>query len=207
MRGLATPLGCLVLALVWGGPLWLLLGHSFTAHMVMHMGVVAVAAPLLAIGLGGTRLDPLRRFPRRLGPVAASVLEFMVVWGWHAPGPHHAARASLPVMALEQASFLLVALLVWTACLGAGEADRRARQAAGIIGLLLTSMHMTLLGALIALAPRPLYHHAAHSGLSALEDQSIGGVVMLLVGGGAYLAGGLYLASRLLQDPSQEPAQ
>lgn len=208
--GVALPLALLVLALVWGGPLLVLLERSFTGHMVMHMGVVAVAAPLLAIALGGGRWDPARRFPRLLGPnlwwpVAASGLEFVTIWGWHMPGPHHAARESLGVMALEQGSFLAVSLLVWLSCLGAGEADRRPRQAAGVVGLLLTSMHMTLLGALIALAPRPLYAHAACLGLTPLEDQSIGGVVMLLVGGGAYLAGGLWLAARLLRDPEAAP--
>lgn len=215
MAPLAMPLALLVLALVWGGPLLLLLERSFTGHMVMHMGVVAVAAPLLAIALGAKlggdgRWDPARRFPRLFGPVAASGLEFVTIWGWHMPGPHNAARESLGLMALEQGSFLAVSLLVWLSCLGAGEADRRPRQAAGVVGLLLTSMHMTLLGALIALAPRPLYGHPACLGLSPLEDQAIGGVVMLLVGGGAYLAGGLHLAARLLRDPEptpQEPAR
>jgi len=202
----ALPLALLVLLLVWGGPLLVVLERSFTGHMVMHMGVVAVAAPLLAIALGGTRLDPTRRFPLLLGPVPVAVLEFIAIWGWHAPAPHAAARESLGVMVLEQGSFLLAALLVWLSCLGAGEADRRPRQAAGIIGLLLTSMHMTLLGALIALAPRLLYSHEACLGLTPLEDQSIGGVVMLVAGGGAYLAGGLWLAARLLHDPAEEAA-
>ncbi|MXP64399.1 cytochrome c oxidase assembly protein [Roseomonas sp. M0104] len=206
-RGLASPalpLAALVLALAWGGPLLLVFDRSFTGHMVMHMGVVALAAPLLAIALGGTRLDPTRRFPQLLGPVVASGLEFIAIWGWHAPAPHQAARGAFPMLVLEQGSFLLAALLVWLSCLGAGAADRRPRQAAGIVGLLLTSMHMTLLGALIALAPRPLYDHPACLGLTQLEDQSLGGVVMLLAGGGAYLAGGLWLAARLLRDPAEE---
>ncbi|MBI0434724.1 cytochrome c oxidase assembly protein [Roseomonas sp. KE0001] len=221
MRGLALPLGLGVLALgvlalAWGGPLRWALGASFTGHMAMHMAVVAVAAPLLALGLAarcpsGGALDRLSGTP-----VLASAIEFVVIWGWHAPGPHRAARESLGLMALEQASFLAAATLVWLSCLGAGAAESRPRQAAGILGLLLTSMHMTLLGALIGLAPRPLYRHeaypghAAHApgegipGLTALEDQALGGVVMLLAGGGAYLAGGLWLAARLLRDPAPE---
>lgn len=217
MRGLALPLGLSVLALAWGGPLRRALGASFTGHMTMHMAVVALAAPLLAVGLAA-------RWPSggvlgRLSaaPVLASAIEFVVIWGWHAPGPHRAARGSLGLMALEQASFLAAATLVWLSCLGAGAAaESRPRQAAGILGLLLTSMHMTLLGALIGLAPRPLYHHEGHPGhaahasgggilgLTALEDQALGGVVMLLAGGGAYLAGGLWLAARLLRDPAPE---
>jgi putative membrane protein len=192
MAGAALPAGLLVLVLVWGGPVWLLLGPSFTGGMVMHMGVVAIAAPLLAIGL--SQQGMLRRCPRLVGPLVASVLEFAAVWGWHMPGPHEAARSATLFLLLEQGSFLLTGLLVWLACLGAeGE-----RQGSGIVALLLTSMHMTLLGALLTLAPRPLYDHEACLGLTVLEDQSLGGVVMLLVGGAAYLAGGLALAARLL---------
>ncbi|MDB5370351.1 MAG: Cytochrome c oxidase caa3-type, assembly factor CtaG-related protein [Roseomonas sp.] len=194
MAGTALPLGLLALALAWGGPVWFLLGPSFTGGMVMHMGVVAIAAPLIAIGLSGSRWDITRRWPRLCGPLVASVLEFAAVWGWHMPGPHEAARAATPFLLLEQGSFLATGLLVWLSCLGAGG----ERQGGGILALLLTSMHMTLLGALLTLAPRPLYDHEACLGLTVLEDQSLGGVVMLLVGGAAYLAGGLALAARLL---------
>ncbi|HSQ13233.1 MAG TPA: cytochrome c oxidase assembly protein, partial [Candidatus Deferrimicrobium sp.] len=70
---------------------------------------------------------------------------------------------------------------------------------------LLTSMHMTLLGVLLALAPRPLFAHdtadATHAlySLAALADQQLGGAIMLLVGGVAYLAGGLWLTAGLLR--------
>ena len=74
------------------------------------------------------------------------------------------------------------------------------RRAAGVVGLLLTSMHMTLLGALLALAPRPLYAHAdGFAGLTPLEDQHLGGAIMLLVGGVSYLLGGLWLMVGLLK--------
>jgi putative membrane protein len=194
MAGTALPAAALVLVLAWGGPAWLLLGPSFTGGMVTHMAVVAVAAPLLAIGLSGTRWDATRRQPQLLGPLAASLLEFIAVWGWHLPGPHEAARASILFLLLEQGSFLATGLLVWLSCLGA-DGERRG---SGIVALLLTSMHMTLLGALLTLAPRPLYDHEACLGLTVQQDQSLGGVVMLLVGGAAYLAGGLALATRLL---------
>nr|WP_241769342.1 cytochrome c oxidase assembly protein [Sphingomonas melonis] len=69
--------------------------------------------------------------------------------------------------------------------------------------MLVTSMHMTLLGALIGLAPRPLY---MHHGPDALADQQLAGVVMLLVGGIAYLIGGLAMLGRLLQPREGAPA-
>jgi putative membrane protein len=69
-------------------------------------------------------------------------------------------------------------------------------------------MHMTLLGALLALAPRPLYAHGAeYHGLTALEDQHLGGAIMLLVGGVSYIAGGLALTVRLLRNSWMRPAE
>jgi putative membrane protein len=61
---------------------------------------------------------------------------------------------------------------------------------------------MTLLGVLITLAPRVLYatHGLAAFDLSPLADQQLGGVVMLLIGSGTYLAAGVWLLARLLRD-------
>lgn len=191
-------LAAATLACVWLGPLPALAPHDFSAHMTMHMGVVAVAAPLLALGIGGTRLDPVPRWPRFFSPVPASILELVVVWAWHAPALHVAARHTAAGLLLEQGAFLASGLLVWMAAVG-GAADDRERHAGGVVALLLTSMHMTLLGALIALSPRALYAHGAADVEQALAQQHLGGAIMLLVGGIAYLAGGLWLSARLLR--------
>ena len=196
--------GLLVLAATWLGPLPGLSRGSFAAHMLMHMGVVAVAAPMIAVGLAGGRQDPARRWPRWFAPMVASALEFVVVWAWHAPALHHAARHVPGLLVLEQGSFLLVGLLVWIAAFGGDAARRRDRAAAGVAGLLMTSMHMTLLGVLLALASRPLYgghgDELTLSGLSPLQDQHLGGVLMLVFGGVSYLAGALVLLAGLLRD-------
>ncbi|GAB2625693.1 cytochrome c oxidase assembly protein [Novilysobacter erysipheiresistens] len=213
-----------MLGAAWLGPLPEWSRQSFAAHMAMHMAVVAVAAPLLAVGLAGSRLDPVRRLSTDarppgmppaaalaavvLSPIVASVIEFLVVWAWHAPALHHAARHSAGLLVVEQASFLVVGLLVWLSAFGGGAGPRRRRAAAGIGGLLLTSMHMTLLGVLLALAARPLYPHDAivAFGLTALQDQHLGGVLMLLFGGVAYMAGALVLLLGLLRDRGEAVA-
>ena len=196
--------GLLVLAATWLGPLPGWSRGSFAAHMLMHMGVVAVAAPMIAVGLAGGRHDPARRWPRWFAPMVASALEFVIVWAWHAPALHHAARHVPGLLVLEQGSFLLVGLLVWVAAFGGDAARRRDRAAAGVAGLLMTSMHMTLLGVLLALASRPLYGGHGDvltlSGLSPLQDQHLGGVLMLVFGGVSYLAGALVLLAGLLRD-------
>jgi putative membrane protein len=198
-RALLIP-GLLILAAAWLGPLPELAGRAFFAHMTMHMGVVAVAAPLIALGVAGGRFDPVRRAPALFAPVPASILELVVVWAWHAPALHHAARHGAAGLVAEQGTFLLSGLLLWLSAFGGVEPRARSRRAAGVVGLLLTSMHMTLLGALLALSPRPLYAHAEGFGsLTPVEDQHLGGAIMLLVGGVSYLAGGLWLMVGLLR--------
>lgn len=202
MSHLALWAGVAVLAAAWLGPLPARAPQYFSAHMTMHMAVVAVAAPLIALGVSGGRLDLTHRFPALFSPIPASLLELLVVWAWHAPVLHHAARSSVAGLVLEQGAFLFSGLLVWVAALGSESARSGIRAGAGVVALLLTSMHMTLLGALLALAPRALYHHGATSHASdALDEQHLGGAIMLAVGGASYLIGGLWLSVRLLRHP------
>lgn len=194
--------GLLILGAAWLGPLPQLAERAFFAHMTMHMGVVAVASPLIALGISGGQFDPVRYVPTLFSPVAASVLELFVVWTWHAPALHHAARHQAAALIVEQAMFLLCGLLLWLSAFGGADRQSvpRSRRAAGVVGLLLTSMHMTLLGALLALTPRPLYSHTAGlSGLTPLEDQHLGGAIMLISGGVSYLGGGLWLTIGLIR--------
>jgi putative membrane protein len=208
MRHAFLVCGCLTLAAVWLGPLPQLARQAFWAHMTMHMGVVAVAAPLLTLGIAGRRGDPVRQAPRLFAPIPASVVELVVVWAWHTPALHHAARHGLAMLVVEQGLFLLAGLLVWLSACGGDAGQRGHRAAAGVVGLLLTAMHMTLLGALLALTPRPLFAHVnGFAGLTPLEDQHLGGAIMLLVGGVAYLAGGLWLTVGLLRGPVLEPKE
>lgn len=190
--------GLLVLFAVWFWPLpWLEL-PPFSAHMTMHMSVVAVATPLIALGLAGGRWDPVVRWPGPFSPIVASLIELVAVWGWHTPALHHFARHGALGLAIEQATFLCAGLLLWLSAFGGTPEQRRQRATAGVTGLLLTSMHMTLLGALLALPTRTLFGHHDAGWLTPLHDQQLGGAIMLIVGGVAYLAGGLWLTSEAL---------
>lgn len=202
LRQFSLACGLAVLCIVWLGPLLGEWRQSFVAHMLAHMGVIAIAAPLIVIGLPSSwRSGP--SMPASL-PILASLVELIAVWGWHAPVMRAAAEASLAVTAAEQATFLIAGMLLWWTCFAASSDGRNA--ATGAAALLLTSIHMTLLGALLALSPRPLYGlgdvTCFGTALSAGQDQQLGGVVMLLVGAGVYLAGGIALVAGLVGEPA-----
>ncbi len=199
--GLALAAGGAALALAAWSPLPALLAPGpFAAHMAGHMLLVAAAVPLLAAGLARAAPAAVAAFAGRCPPVAASAVELVLVWGWHAPALHRAARGG-PALAAEQASFLLAGLALWAGCLARAPDGRLARGPEGVFALLLTATHMTLLGVLLALSPRPLLGHHGHNAAAPLADQELGGVVMLVAGGAAYLAGGLALLAELLAAP------
>ena len=204
MRRTALLMGLLVLAGAW---LLAGAGAGMTGHMAAHMAAVAVAAPLVAYGVAGSRLDPATRWPGLVAPLAMSLVELAVLWGWHLPAARAFASSAVGLV-VEQAMFFVTGLLLWSACLGAREAVNSARRAAGVGALLLTTMHMTLLGVLIALGPRALFDGHGHSllGLDPLLDQQVAGVVMLLVGGGIYLLGGLLLLAGMLRSAPAKAA-
>ena len=199
-----TTAGILVLALAWAGPLPAMVAGSFAAHMTLHMIVVGIGVPLLAAGIGPYVAHRNWLRSQLALPIAVSILDLVVVWGWHAPALHHASRTLPWALAAEQASFAVVSMLVWLVALSSTTETRSSAALAGAMALFFTSMHMTLLGALIGLAPRPIYgthlHHGG-GGLPALADQQLGGVIMLAIGGVIYLAGGLVLMARVLRRP------
>jgi putative membrane protein len=191
--------GGALLASAWTGPLPAFARESFTAHMGLHLLVVAVAAPLLALAVLHRR-GPQSRALRLLSPWPASLLELVVVWAWHLPQLHHAARSQLAPFIAEQGLFLAAGLLFWLSIVGAAVGDRGRSAGTAVVALAGTLAHMTLLGALLALAPRPLYAHAG-SAVDALADQQRGGALMLVVSTVIYLGAAL-LTARPLVDPA-----
>jgi putative membrane protein len=207
MRRCALLSGLVLLALIWAGPLLAAWRDSFAAHMLAHMGVVALAAPLVAIGLSGGHgkergVDATSMLLSL--PIIASLVELVVVWAWHAPAMRRWAEASTTATVMEQAMFLAAGLFLWLACIGTSNAGSAGVAVAGAFGLLVTSIHMTLLGALLALSPRPLYGLETVTcfglRLGAQQDQALGGVIMLAIGASVYLAGGVALLGQALRE-------
>ncbi|WP_075292893.1 cytochrome c oxidase assembly protein [Pararhizobium arenae] len=194
----ALLLALVLLALSWTS-------GSLVAHMLVHMTTVAIGAPLLAVAISGRRRDPSCRLGKS-GPILASIIELLIVWVWHVPVMRTLAETRTDAMLAEQASFLLAGVLLWSACFRP-QAEGSGRLA-GIIGLLFTSIHMTLLGVLLTLAPRPLYGAGDVTclgiTLSWEADQQLGGIVMLMVGAAAYLLGAVVLLADILKPAPSE---
>ena len=186
-RAACLGLAALILGVAYLAP-WSRWFGFFPAHMVQHMTLVALAAPLLVLGL---------RMRWRVPVLAGAAAEFVVVWGWHLPAFHGLACYSTGWTLVEQASFLAVGLLVWQGALAADDA------LLGAMGLLLTSMHMTLLGALLTLAPAPIYA-ATCPICGALGAQQLGGILMLAIGTPVYLLGGLWLIGRAMGSDTKD---
>lgn len=198
-------LAALLLAALWGGPLPELSRVSFSAHMALHLGVVALAGPALAVGLA--RLVSARRPPGGwlVWAGLASLVELVVVWGWHAPALHAAAAYQPAVFVLQQGSFLAAGVIVWLPGL---VASGGAGLGAGIVAMGLSFTHMSMLGVLLTLAPRLIYPDGLCGGafgLDALTDQRLGGVMMAVFGGVVYLAGAIIFGYRLLSAPAPSP--
>lgn len=194
--------GLALLLAAWAGPVPALARHSFTAHMCGHLLVMVGAAPLLALALVG-HLSGRWAAVAAVAPIPAALVEFFVVWLWHAPALHHLARVAPWVFAAEQVSFLIAGLLFWAAVLAAVRVDGGRGAAPALVALGMTFGHMTWLGVLLSLSPRPLYDHGD---ATSLADQHLGGAIMLVVSALVYVTGGLLAGRRLLRGAHETAA-
>jgi putative membrane protein len=209
----------LVLALVspvhaWGSML-------FAAHMTQHEILMLIAAPLLV--LGRPIVPFLWALPRscaisfarwsKLGvwkkmwhtisnPVVAWILHAVVLWAWHAPVLFEATLESESIHALQHASFLFSALLFWWSVIHGRQ--RALGFGLAVLYMFTTALHSGLLGALLTFANSVWYpgyaERTAAWGLTPLEDQQIGGLIMWIPAGLVYIAAGLALFAGWLRE-------
>jgi putative membrane protein len=99
-------------------------------------------------------------------------------------------------------SVVISALWLWLALINGPAAS-------AIVAATASMMQMSLLGALLTFAPHPLYawHLSTTNayGLSPLEDQQLGGILMWVPGAVPFVAVALMLAARFLS-PTMRPA-
>lgn len=204
-------------------------GVLFSAHMVQHELLMAIAAPLLVLGkpavpliwgFPGSMRIPAGRFfssavaQRSLSiltrPLVAFLLHAAAIWIWHAPAFYDASVTSEAVHGAQHLSFLGTAIVFWWSLFHSRQ--RRGREGSAIVYLFLTGIHTTLLGAVLTMAESPMY--AVYSdaltqrwGLTLLEDQQLGGLIMWVPAGLVYLGAALYLLLGFLRQSTAHVAR
>ena len=135
-------------------------------------------------------------------PFVAWVIHAVVLWSWHVPFLFQATLESDFVHALQHASFLFSALLFWWAVIHGRQ--RALGFGLAVLYMFTTALHSGLLGALLTFANHvwyPAYIDRANAwGLTPLEDQQIGGLIMWVPAGLVYIAAGLALFAGWLRE-------
>jgi putative copper resistance protein D len=174
----------------------------FSVHMVQHLLLTLVAAPLLALGAPVTLLlrvagsgDRRRwilpalhsRAARVVGhPVVAALVFAGVMWGTHFSPLFDASLEDRLAHDLEHLLFLGAALLFWWPAVGLDPGPYRLSHPSRILYTFLQMPQNTFLAVAILYAPAPLYPHYATLAASwlpdPLADQQLAAGIMWLGG-------------------------
>ena len=167
-RSRAGALAVTVLVLAFVSPLCALSAALFSARVVHHVLMVAVAAPLLALAWPASR---------SASPALPFLISTAALWGWHWPPAYDLALSNQAVYWMMQVTLLASSLAFWRAVLRPGQPT-----ASGLLWVSGGYMQMGLLGALLTFAPTAVY--AVHAvaplawNLTPLADQQLGGLIM-----------------------------
>jgi putative membrane protein len=218
----AGGLGLILLALV--SPIGTYDQSLFSLHMTEHLLLTVGAAPLLLLGQplvpclwglpnqerrGAARLLRPHGTLFRIGAVLArpsiALALFTVVFAlWHVPLLYDAAQGQTLTHYAEHSLFFVTALLFWWPVIHPGGGARTLGKIAAIAYVSAPMLEGTLIGALLTFAQRPFYttYTAAPrlTGLSALEDQQLAGLIMWIPGGVVYGVAILWLLVSVLRD-------
>ncbi|CAN5169410.1 cytochrome c oxidase assembly protein [soil metagenome] len=174
----------------------------FSVHMVQHLLLTMVAAPLLALGAPITLLLRVSSAGTRQGlilpvlhsrllrvvsfPVLTWLLFAGVMWASHFSALYDAALDDELLHILEHAIYLGVGMLFWWPVVGADPSPWRLPHAARLAYLFLGMPQSAFLGLAILSAPGPMYPHYATLerswGPSPLADQQLAGGIMWVGG-------------------------
>jgi len=200
--------GLLAIALALLSPIEAYEGQLFSIHMVQHMLLELVAAPLL-LAAAPITLSLRASSPRvRRGllvilhsqvvklisfPVIAWLLFAAVNWGWHFSTLYDEALENTLLHHLQHATFLAAALLFWWPAIGADPSPWRLPFPVRLLYLFLAMPQNSFLGVAVLQSSTVLYPHYITNlrswGPSPLEDQQLGGMVMWVFGDMAFLVG------------------
>ncbi|HZY63490.1 MAG TPA: cytochrome c oxidase assembly protein [Edaphobacter sp.] len=214
-------LAMLSLAFALISPLHKLGDALFSAHMLQHEVLILLAAPLFAgahpgvtflfalpqsarasVGkwLGGAENNRVVVF--FTAPLAAWILHAVALWGWHLPVLYQATLRSDFVHAMQHLSFFVTAVIFWSALYGAGRSAMS--YGAGVFYVFGTAVHCGALGALLTFSTvvwYPIYAGRTYLWhLTPIQDQQLGGLIMWVPSGIVFIAVGILLFAKWLQE-------
>jgi putative membrane protein len=172
--------GILAAATAIASPLAHLDHHSLVAHMLQHLLLMLVAAPLILLAIPS---DALPRVPAAVCWLAGTGAVIV----WHIPTVFHLALQSAFWHDFERASFLLAGLLFWRPVIGSSGWTAP-------LYLFIATLPCDALSAFLVFCGHVVYR----PNLSALEDQELAGAVMWVAVTFFYLVPALVLAARQL---------
>jgi len=231
-RALAFYAGLATIAVALVSPIETLSKELLWVHMIEHVMLLTVAAPLIVLGapwmslwrplpLGMRRtlaktytrsplLAPLRRALHACGsPVGALVLFSANLVFWHLPGNYDLTLRNTTVHALEHLSFVGFGVLLWSQVI----TSPPLRPALGypariglLVAALIPNVGISMVLAFSHSAIYPYYAHLAHrpGGISALADQQIAAGIMWSAGDIPFAIAIALLVQRMLS-PAPEP--
>jgi putative membrane protein len=190
-----------------------------SVHMVQHMILVGISAPLFVLGAPSYVMLWALPLPWRIkcASILGRVTSFrfpwyflwqpfslwaifaLSLWAWHHPLLYEAALGNYWIHHLQHLFFFGSAALFWRVVLDP-LTRFRFNPGLGVIYLFTTSLHATLLGLFMALSPTVWYPaYAGKTGnLTTLEDQHLAGLIMWMPACMVYAIVALYIFANWL---------
>jgi putative membrane protein len=164
----------------------------FTVHMVQHLMIIDIGPILLLLGLSRPLLRPVVRTFRpveeRLGlvahPLTALLLLIVVMSAWHVPAAYELALRHSWAHQLEHLTFFTAGTAFWWYVIEPVPPRHRLRGMATVGYVTGAKLALAALGVVLAFSPSAFYETYKEAprawGLTPLEDQNVGGLVMMV---------------------------
>jgi putative membrane protein len=204
--------GFAVLGLALAGPLDVFSGEFFSAHMAQHILLAMVGAPILMVSnpmaammwslpkrfrYGISITFTKRGFVKKFliifaNPKIALPVFIATLWGWHIPEAYNASLVNDYIHLIMHISLAVTGIFFWWPIIGSAPIRTPLSYPQKLVYLLLVVTPTAALAAIITLSDHVIYTgyigSPKHFGLSVLEDQRIGGLLMWLPGNFIYLS-------------------
>jgi putative membrane protein len=173
--------------------------YLFSAHMVQHLLLTMLVPPLLIAGTPRWMLQPLLRNPivariaRALTKPRVCFATFNIVLAaWHTPPLYNAAMAHHGLHIVQHLMFMASAVMLWWPILSPLPELPRLSYPLQMLYLFLTTIPMSVVAVYITYGGTLLYPAYAAApriaGLTPLDDQLLGGLIMWIPGGLLFFA-------------------